>query len=442
MEIVNGKRVINAYNATIENDLSVGNEADVSFMNVGSPASPTSTPGNVKALVRVDAGDGSANATFILNGAAEIIRKLDFLTNGSTRWRFATNATAEGGSDAGSDFVINRYSDAGVYLGQSISINRSTGAMILSDKVSVGDTASDPGNLQIRSATDGNSELNFLTNNVQGAKWYLDTNDDLNWMRYDPPGTYIDIPLTLDSSTGDILATKDHRVGGGLYVGGTGTDPADGWIHATLRVVIGTGSGYRILEIDGGAGNARGIVMRSAGDARWVIQTSDETESGSDAGSNFKLHRYQDDGGWISNVIKIDRDTGLIGLLEDVYVEDDIYTTPWTDYSSTSSVTGWSSTTIKEIHYKKIGNIVFVLFVIEGTSDQTYARFTVPYTKATDDSCVNIIRAKDDGGAWTAGLQVLGNGTTTVNLYKDPNGGAFQSSNAKGVQGQFWYEAI
>ncbi len=144
----------------------------------------------------------------------------------------------------------------------------------------------------------------------------------------------------------------------------------------------------------------------------------------------------------IDTMAEIDGVAGDFDIGGELNVVGDIFTYPWTDYSGDSTVTGWSSTTIKDIHYKKIGNMVFVLFVIEGTSDQTYARFTVPYAKATDESCVNIIRAKDDGGAWVAGLQVLGNGAIIVNLYKDPNGGAFQSSNAKGVQGQFWYEAV
>jgi hypothetical protein len=54
----------------------------------------------------------------------------------------------------------------------------------------------------------------------------------------------------------------------------------------------------------------------------------------------------------------------------------------WTDYSATSTVTGWSSTTVKKIYYTVVNNIVFVYFDIVGTSSQTYARFTVPYNAA------------------------------------------------------------
>lgn len=41
------------------------------------------------------------------------------------------NETAESGSNAGSDFAIHRFSDAGAYLGQAMQITRASGAMTL-----------------------------------------------------------------------------------------------------------------------------------------------------------------------------------------------------------------------------------------------------------------------------------------------------------------------
>jgi hypothetical protein len=51
-----------------------------------------------------------------------------YLTSGSPRWDVVVNNTAEGGSNAGSDFYISRYSDAGVGLGVALQITRSNGA--------------------------------------------------------------------------------------------------------------------------------------------------------------------------------------------------------------------------------------------------------------------------------------------------------------------------
>lgn len=47
--------------------------------------------------------------------------------NSANRWLFGKSNTSESGSNAGSDFFINRYSDAGAYLGQPFRITRSTG---------------------------------------------------------------------------------------------------------------------------------------------------------------------------------------------------------------------------------------------------------------------------------------------------------------------------
>jgi hypothetical protein len=124
-----------------------------------------------------------------------------------------------------------------------------------------------------------------------------------------------------------------------------------------------------------------------------------------------------------------------------VDISGDLYTKKWTNYSTSSSITGWTSFTIKSIYYKRIGNVVFCQYVIEGSATGTSASFTLPSTlaKASDESCVNIMRAYNSG-SWAAGLQVLGNGSYTVNLYSDPGGGGWASSGTKRVQGQFWYE--
>lgn len=53
--------------------------------------------------------------------------RIDTFSAGGLRWSFGKASYAETGSDAGSDFAIYRYSDAGVYLGQPFYIWRKTG---------------------------------------------------------------------------------------------------------------------------------------------------------------------------------------------------------------------------------------------------------------------------------------------------------------------------
>jgi hypothetical protein len=54
-------------------------------------------------------------------------RSLNFSTSGSTRWNIYANSTAEGGANSGSNLTIAKYTDAGVYNGVALFIERSSG---------------------------------------------------------------------------------------------------------------------------------------------------------------------------------------------------------------------------------------------------------------------------------------------------------------------------
>lgn len=58
---------------------------------------------------------------------AGLVRNFRLASAGSPRWEFIANATAEGGSNAGSNFEFRRYSDAGADLGLVMAVTRSTG---------------------------------------------------------------------------------------------------------------------------------------------------------------------------------------------------------------------------------------------------------------------------------------------------------------------------
>lgn len=53
--------------------------------------------------------------------------------------------------------------------------------------------------------------------------------------------------------------------------------------------------------------------------------------------------------------------------------------TPWIDFSEQSTIVGWSSFTVKSIKYKQIGNTVFVMFSIAGTSNSATTSITMPF---------------------------------------------------------------
>jgi len=116
--------------------------------------------------------------------------------------------------------------------------------------------------------------------------------------------------------------------------------------------------------------------------------------------------------------------------------------TPWTDYSATSTIVGWSSFTVKIIRYKKVGKLVFVAYRIVGTSDSTYASFTLPYTNSAEGvGTITTVYGLDNGTALTSpGVCILSPSGSTVTLYKTWAAGGWTNSGTKNANGQFWFE--
>ncbi len=114
------------------------------------------------------------------------------------------------------------------------------------------------------------------------------------------------------------------------------------------------------------------------------------------------------------------------------------------DYSSATTLTGFSSTTNKYIRYKLQGRTLFVSVRIDGTSNATTLSITVPYTSVDPGGAntinVGIIRAYDSGGAYVASIANWPAGATTVDYYKDVAGNAWTGSSTKGVQGTAVFE--
>ena len=71
----------------------------------------------------------SSFALYYADSLAGFNRGLQMRTGTSPRWIFYTDNVAEGGSNAGSNFGIVRYSDAGANIGTVLSIVRSTGVV-------------------------------------------------------------------------------------------------------------------------------------------------------------------------------------------------------------------------------------------------------------------------------------------------------------------------
>jgi hypothetical protein len=83
---------------------------------------------------------GAGGAEILGNSAAGGLRGFHAQTNGVDRWRWGTDNTSEGGSNAGSNFWIYRYQDGGGPFGAALTISRATGNTAFSGTVGVNGT--------------------------------------------------------------------------------------------------------------------------------------------------------------------------------------------------------------------------------------------------------------------------------------------------------------
>jgi hypothetical protein len=115
-------RVTIGSNTTTSQWTTTGSDISYSTGNVGI--------GTVAGTQRL-----SVNGDVIIQGAAGSTRNLFYGTDTSKRWAILTNATAEGGSNAGSDLVISSYKDDGTALANVFSITRSSSAAAFAGSV-------------------------------------------------------------------------------------------------------------------------------------------------------------------------------------------------------------------------------------------------------------------------------------------------------------------
>ena len=117
----------------------------------------------------------------------------------------------------------------------------------------------------------------------------------------------------------------------------------------------------------------------------------------------------------------------------------------WVDWSSSSTIVGWSSYTAKEIRYRRIGKTVWVNYYISGTSNSTNTRFTVPYPLTTNMTFTQALgQATNNGTAASSASKILlSSGSVTVEFSITINGnfsGVWTASGTKTIIGQFFYE--
>lgn len=205
-------------------------------------------------IARITGNAGTTRGLWMYSGA---------VATANQRWLVHTNSAAESGGNAGSDFLINRYSDAGALLGTPLSINRFSGVTTItslaatdvnatnlvsstaniSGAADVGGTLRALGTLDVASTAriTGNAgtgrNLWFYSGSVAVAnqRWLFqvtsaaesggNAGSNLVIGRYDDAGNNLGNALSITRATGNISTIADLTVGGTIraYGGGTGS---------------------------------------------------------------------------------------------------------------------------------------------------------------------------------------------------------------------------
>lgn len=106
-----------------------------------------------------------------------------------------------------------------------------------------------------------------------------------------------------------------------------GADSNFNWDNTNKRLGLGIAAPLGILHLktaaqatrlllDGDAGQNKIITFRSAGLQRWGLYSNNVAESGSNAGSNFVIRRYNDTGTLLGTPISVTRSTGQTTISE------------------------------------------------------------------------------------------------------------------------------
>lgn len=145
----------NAWGTHLNADLDSIDSTVFTISGVASAAMPKS------------GGTFTGNVTFSSGGVPAVSnsagnpRGYAFQTSGTERWFVYASSEAETGSNAGSNFAISRYSDAGSFIDTPLEIVRSTGQVLLADGLQVSGTITALNLIQTAASASGGAGINI-----------------------------------------------------------------------------------------------------------------------------------------------------------------------------------------------------------------------------------------------------------------------------------------
>jgi len=147
-----------------------------------------------------------------------------------------------------------------------------------------------------RPDTDGSLQIRYLrgTENrwifeVVGNETGTNAGSDLYISRYDDTGNYIDIPLTLVRSTGEAVFQNNLQT-------------------RAMFMVTGASATFRTIR------------YATLGVPRFDLNCTNTTETGSNAGSDFNINRFADNGAYLSTPLIITRSSGNASFAHNLHI--------------------------------------------------------------------------------------------------------------------------
>lgn len=238
----------------------------------------------------------------VITGAVGTNRSLFFTSSGSTRWEFFADGGTESGSNAGSDFAIGRYSDAGSYIDFALRVTRSNGASAY--KVVDAATNSVTNGVTFQHYTSGTPAAGFGTAFLVYGQSSTTADREMGRMRWHWSTATDASRVSVATISVYNVSTEQNILQ--LLGGGTPTVQAN-----ANAITLSAASGDANFQVGAAAGTNRQFVFYSGASARWTLNCNSAAESGSDAGSNFALTRFSD-GGSGFGVLGISRAIGEI----------------------------------------------------------------------------------------------------------------------------------
>jgi hypothetical protein len=126
---------------------------------------------------------------------------------------------------------------------------------------------------------------------------------NFNLIRFDDTGANLGNALSIVRSTGEITISNGLAASGDIS-----TDAG----HIFIDRDGDAEAAY--LFIDGDSGQSKNVVFRTANATRWTVRSDGVAESGSNAGSNFDIARFDDSGVIIDTALTILRNTGEVQI--------------------------------------------------------------------------------------------------------------------------------